>query len=214
VSALHIFDMDGTLLRGTSASIEISRHLDRLEPLRELERRWLVEEITAAQFALQMRELWHDLTPDAVAAVVLDAPWIAGIDEVCADIAARGEHSMLITMSADFFAEHLRERGIDVVCASAFPPLPFREALDPVGILQPADKVRLAEAERLAHGLAPSACVAYGDSVSDVPLFAQLQHTVAVNADPALEAIARVAYRGDDLLGAYAHGRELLEAGR
>ena len=64
MSALHIFDMDGTLLRGTSASIEISRRLDCLE--------------------------------------------------------------------------HLRERGVDVVCASHFPPLPFREAVDPAGILEGA----------------------------------------------------------------------------
>jgi hydroxymethylpyrimidine pyrophosphatase-like HAD family hydrolase len=30
VSALHVFDMDGTLLRATTASPEISRRLDQL----------------------------------------------------------------------------------------------------------------------------------------------------------------------------------------
>ena len=55
--------------------------------------------------------------------------------------------------------------------------------------------------------------MAYGDSLSDVPLFAELGNTVAVNADATLEAIARVVYRGDTLLDAYAHGRALLEAG-
>jgi hypothetical protein len=46
---------------------------------------------------------------------------------------------MLITMSPDFFANHLLSLGIDVVRASTFPPLPFRAAVDP-GILTPADK--------------------------------------------------------------------------
>jgi phosphoserine phosphatase len=214
VSALHIFDMDGTLLRGTSASIEISRRLDCLEHLHELERRWAVEEITAAEFALEIRELWHELTPEAVASAALEAPWIVGIDVVWADIEQRGEYSMLITMSPDFFAEHLRERGVHVVCASTFPPLPFRGPVEPAGILNPIDKVRLAEEERRARGLPRSACVAYGDSLSDVPLFSEFANTVAVNADPSLESIARVAYRGEDLTGAYAHGRALLEAGR
>lgn len=117
---------------------------------------------------------------------------------------------MLITMSPDFFANHLHTRGLDVVCASAFPPLPFRAPVDPAGILNPADKVRLADAQRQARGLSRDACVAYGDSVSDVPLFEELDNTVAVNADPALEALARVAYRGETLLEAYAHGRALL----
>jgi len=211
VTALHVFDMDGTLLRGTSAAIEISRRIDRLEPLAELERGFAAEEISAADFAMATRSLWADLTAELVAEVVADAPWIEGIDDVCRDIAARGERSMLITMSPNFFAEHLAVRGIDVVRASSWPPLPFAAPIDPAGILSPADKVRLAEEERAAHGLDRSACVAYGDSMSDIPLFAVLENTVAVNADPAVEQAARVAYRGEDLREAYAQGRELLD---
>ena len=211
MSALHIFDMDGTLLRNSTASIEISRRLGCLAPLQELERRFAAAEISSLDVAMQVRMLWHELTPDVVAAVARQAPWIEGIEEVCADIAARGEHSMLITMSPDFFANHLRGLGVDVVRASTFPPLPFTADVDPELILTPADKVRLAELQRSALELAHTACVAYGDSFTDVPLFAELQNTVAVNATEALEAAAAVAYRGDDLREAYAHGRALLE---
>jgi phosphoserine phosphatase len=210
MSALHVFDMDGTLLRGTSAAIEISRRVGRLEPLAELERGFAAEEISAAEFAFATRELWHDLTEELVAEVIADAPWIEGIEDVCRDIAGRGERSMLITMSPNFFADHLAARGIDVVRASRWPPLPFAGSIDPAGILSPVDKVRLAEEERTTHGLPRSACVAYGDSMSDLPLFAILENTVAVNADSELERAARVAYRGEDLREAYAHGRALL----
>ena len=210
--ALHVFDMDGTLLRGTTAAIEISRRIGHLEPLAELERRFATEEISAPDFAVETHALWADLTTELVAEVVAGAPWIDGIDDVCADIGERGERSMLITMSPNFFAEHLGVRGIDVVCASRWPAPPFAAPIDPAGILSPADKVRLTEAERAAHGLPRDACVAYGDSMSDLPLFAVLQNTVAVNADPALERAARVAYRGEDLRGAYAYGRAMLDA--
>ena len=211
MTALHIFDMDGTLLRGTSAPIEVSRRLGRLEPLEELERGFATEEITAAEFAVAVHALWEDLTVELVAEIFADAPWIDGIDEVCEDIAARGERSMLITMSPNFFADHLGARGIDVIHAAGFPPLPLVEPVDPARVLNPADKVRLAEAERLALNLPQSACVAYGDSMSDLPLFAVLENTVAVNADARLEQAARVAYHGNDLREAYAQGRTLLQ---
>lgn len=210
MSALHVFDMDGTLLRGTTASLEISRRLGQLDELTDLEHRFATGVIPAAGFALEVRELWADLDPDLVADVTAGAPWIEGIAEVCADIQERGETSMLITLSPDFFARHLRTLGIDVVHASRFPPPPFAEPVDPAGILDPADKVRLTETERVARDLPVDACVAYGDSMSDEPLFDHLRNTVAVNARPALEAVARVAYRGDDLREAYALGRSLL----
>ncbi len=212
MTALHVFDMDGTLLRGTTAAIEISRRIGHLEPMAELERAFAAEEISPSDFAVEMRELWAELTAELVAEVVAEAPWIDGIEDVCADIAQRGERSMLVTMSPDFFAEHLGERGIDVVRASQWPAPPFAAPIDPAGILSPADKVRLTEAERTAQGLPRSACVAYGDSMSDLPLFALLENTVAVNADAALERAARLAYRGVDLRVAYAHGRALLDA--
>jgi phosphoserine phosphatase len=214
MSALHVFDMDGTLLRGTTASIELSRRLDRLEPLAALEAGFAAERISAAEFAAEMRALWTELSPELVAEVVSASPWIDGISAVCGDIADRGERSMLITMSPNFFAEHLLDFGIDVVAASQFPGLPFAEPIDPTGILEPADKVRLAEAERVAHGLMPHQCVAYGDSMSDLPLFGVLENTVAVNADEGLEQVAAVAYRGESLLEAYAIARELLDRPR
>jgi phosphoserine phosphatase len=208
--ALHVFDMDGTLLRGTTASIELSRRLDRLAPLADLEAGFAAERISAAEFAMEMRALWAELSPELVAEVVSASPWIDGITDVCSDIAQRGERSMLITMSPGFFAEHLLEFGIDVVAASRFPALPFTQAVDPAGILEPADKVRLAEQERIAHGLTRSDCVAYGDSMSDLPLFGVLENTVAVNGDEGLERVAAVAYRGGNLREAYALGRDLL----
>jgi phosphoserine phosphatase len=212
MTALHVFDMDGTLLRGTTAAIEISRRVGRLDRLEELERGFAAEEISAADFAVETHALWVELTAKLVAEVVAEAPWIDGIEDVCSDIAERGERSMLITMSPDFFAQHLGDRGIDVIRASRWPAPPFAAAIDPAGILSPADKVRLTEAERAEQGLPRSACVAYGDSMSDLPLFGVLQNTVAVNADATLERAARVAYRGEDLREAYAHGRALLDA--
>jgi phosphoserine phosphatase len=207
---LHVFDMDGTLLKGTTASLQIARHLGCVEDLADLEARFAAGGIDTRSFAAAIHELWGSLTQQAVADVVGTSPWLNGIAEVCADIRQRGERSVVITMSPDFFARHLLEFGFDDVAASVFPALPFREALDPAGILTPGDKVRIVEEMRERHGLPLSRCVAYGDSMSDAPLFRQLAKTVAVNADHHLAELAALSYRGDDLTDAYALGRALL----
>lgn len=202
--------MDGTLLVGTTASLQIARHLGCTQDLASLEARFAAGKLDTRGFAAAIVQLWGSLTQQAVADVAGASPWLNGIREVCADIRKRGERSVVITMSPDFFAWQLLEFGFDDVAASRFPALPFREPLDPAGILTPADKVRIATEMRARHGLPLSRCVAYGDSMSDAPLFRRLTKTVAVNADHHLAELATLSYRGDDLAGAYQLGRSLL----
>ncbi|GAA4144108.1 HAD-IB family phosphatase [Actinomadura keratinilytica] len=210
MSILHIFDMDGTLLAGSTAGLELARRLGTLPQLKELEARFAAGTLDTRGFAAALHRLWRDLTPDAVAAAYAAAPWIDGIADVCADIRARGEHSAVITMSPDFFARHLLDLGFDDVLASRFPPPPFTAPLDPDAILTPDDKVRLTEDLRRRHGLPRTRCVAYGDSMSDAPLFRHLTHTVAVNADHHLSDLASIDYRGSNLTEAYTLARTLL----
>src|SRR5450756_1119589 len=210
---LHVFDMDGTLLRGTTASLQIARHLGCDEELAALEARFAAGKVDTRGFSAAIHRLWLSLTPQDVADVVLGSPWLSGINEVCADIRRRGERSVVITMSPDFFARHLLEFGFDDVVASRFPALPFREPLDPAGILTPGDKVPIVAELCERYSLPRSRCVAYGDSMSDAPLFRELANTVAVNADHHLAELAALSYRGGDLAEAYALGRELLAEG-
>lgn len=202
--------MDGTLLRGTTASLQIAQYLGCAGDLAGLEARFAASEIGTWDFAAAIHRLWRSLTGPDVAEVFGVCPWLGGIPGVCADMRERGERSVVITMSPDFFARHLLALGFDEVVASRFPALPFREPLDPGGILTPADKVRIVEELCERDGLPRSRCVAYGDSMSDAPLFRRLTKTVAVNADHHLVELAAVSYCGDDLAGAYALGRVLL----
>ncbi|MFI0446031.1 HAD family hydrolase [Actinomadura sp. 6N118] len=211
MSNLHIFDMDGTLLAGSTANLEVARQLGTLPELHALEARFADGTLDTRGFSAAIHALWRTLTPAQVAAAYTAGPWLNGIADVAADIRRRGERSAVITMSPDFFARHLLDLGFDEVVASRFPPLPFTAPLDPAGILTPADKVRIADDLRTRYGLTRAQCVAYGDSVSDGPLFRHLTHTVAVNADHHLAGIAAADYRGNDLTQAYRLGRSLLD---
>jgi phosphoserine phosphatase len=210
VGILHVFDMDGTLLRGSSASYQVAQALGNVDDLIALETQLAAGEVDSPGFAVAVHRMWLNLTPALVATAFAASPWLTGIREVCADIRRRGEWSAVITLSPDFFASLLLDLGFDEVVASRFPALPFTEPIDPAGILNPIDKVRIVDQLRARYGLSRSCCVAYGDSMSDVPLFRQLTATIAVNADEHLDGIAAMSYHGGDLTEAYALARTLI----
>ena len=202
VSRLHVFDMDGTLLRSTS-SLEIARALGRLPDLLALERSFAAGTVSTYEFALAAHAMYANLTGAAVAGIFAASPWIGGIARVLADIRARGEFSAVVTMSPNFFADLLAGFGVDEVYASRFPPLPLREQPDRSAILNPVDKVAIVDRVLARRGLGWDRCVAYGDSMSDLPLFQRLRYTVAVNASHDLRSAALLSVDGDDLWEIY-----------
>lgn len=210
MTALHVFDMDGTLLRG-SASRQIGAAHGSEDEVAVLERRFATRDIDVRQFAEAVHGLWQGLDAATVASAFATGAWLNGIAEVCADIRDRGEYSAVITLSPDFFAERLGAYGFDTVTASRFPALPFAQPVDPAAILTPEHKVEVVAGLLGRYGLDPARCVAYGDSMSDAPLFRYLTATVAVNADEHLAGLAVAEYRGSDIAAAYRLGRAQLD---
>ncbi|MER7947352.1 haloacid dehalogenase-like hydrolase [Streptomyces sp. NPDC096079] len=200
---LHLFDLDGTLIRGSAAAVEISRQLGLVEEITALEEGFL-RGLTPDEFAVQARELWSALTQEQVATAFEGAPWLGGIREVWADIRARGDRCAVISLSPDFFVERLLDWGADSTHGSLWPAVPFAEPIHRPGILNAHAKVRIARELCAGYGVDLADCVAYGDSMSDAELFAIVPESVAVNADHHLAGLARHSYSGGDLREAYA----------
>jgi phosphoserine phosphatase len=203
MARLHLFDLDGTLLYGSAAPVEISRQLGLVEEICELERAFAARRIGPPQFAVRVRALWAGLTEAHVAAAFQGAPWLAGIREVWADIRSNGGHCAVISLSPAFFVERLVDWGADAAYGSRFPAVPFREPVDPEGILSAAAKVTIADELCARFGVSQADCVAYGDSMSDAELFGAVPVSVAVNADHHLNGRATYGYSGRDLREAY-----------
>ncbi|MEU1376827.1 haloacid dehalogenase-like hydrolase [Streptomyces triculaminicus] len=204
MSRLHLFDLDGTLIHGSAAAVEISRQLGLETEIGELEKAFAAGELTPPRFAELAVELWGELTEPQVAAAFEGAPWLAGIRDVWREIRARGERCAVISLSPGFFVERLLDWGADAAHGSRWPAVPFRDPVDPAGILDASAKVRIADELCERYGLGRADCVAYGDSMSDARLFAVVPVSVAVNADHHVRDIASHAYGGRDLREAYA----------
>jgi phosphoserine phosphatase len=209
VTALHLFDMDGTLLRGSSASLEIGRRIGRLADIEELETASASGRIDNIGFARACHPIWQTISDSDIDAAFHSSPWLEGVAEVWADIAARGEHSAVISMSPLFFVRRLLGWGVGTAHAT---DIAIGGPLDPTAVLTTESKVTVARGLLARHGLTTADCVAYGDSRSDMELFRALRHTVAVNGDAQIRALASVTYDGTDLRAAYRRGRALLAA--
>lgn len=208
---LHVFDMDGTLLRST-ATIEIARQMGRLEAGLEIERLWFEGNISDTDFWSSLLGICQDGTTADFDAAFRNAPWMNGIAETFSDIRSRGETVIVISQSPTFFVQRLQLWGAHETYGSAVEP---GTPLSDSATLMPETKVAITEAALAARSLGANDCVIYGDSSSDVGLFTTFSRTVAVNPTPTLGALAATQYVGTDIREAYAMGRQLIgTAGR
>jgi phosphoserine phosphatase len=103
--------------------------------------------------------------------------------------------SCLITSSPYFFACHFHSFGFDHILASK--PFDLKEVkFFPERVLHPKDKPIQAQNLCQQLGLNFEDSVAFGDSISDVPLFQALTHTVSVNGDAHIKDWAKHHYKG------------------
>ncbi|MEV5913023.1 HAD family hydrolase [Streptomyces chartreusis] len=203
MARLHLFDLDGTLLRGTSAPVEISRQLGLEVETVALDREVSAGLIGPPEYAQRVHALWADLTEVHVAAAFAGAPWMTRIREVWAEIRGQGDYCAVISLSPSFFVERLTGWGAHAAYGSRFPAVPFTEPVDPAGVLSAEAKVRIADLLCAEFRVTRAECVAYGDSGSDKALFGAVPVSVAVNADHHLADLATHTYMGMDLWEAY-----------
>jgi phosphoserine phosphatase len=208
---IHFFDMDGTLLPGTSACTEIARHAGCLEELGRLERHFAAGELTTIEFARAISTLWNPGDVDLLDRAFADSPKIGGIGEVLDRIHGRGDLAHLITLSPRYFAERFRSLGFDEISGSEL-PLVRGAFVDPSLVLKPEDKATIAVRACTAWGRRLDTCVAYGDSSSDRHLFAAVGLAVGVNASRSVAELCDLCVETDDLVDVFVAAEERMDA--
>ena len=108
------FDLDGTLLPGTSVSRVTAEWLGRHGALDELEDRYAAGEISNAEIATTSAGWFAGRTPQDVAAALERAPWIAGIQETVAALRAAGTYVVLATVTWRFVAAMVGDSRSDL----------------------------------------------------------------------------------------------------
>jgi phosphoserine phosphatase len=197
---LAFFDLDGTLLRGTSVSVVLARWLGRDGELDELERAYRAGRISNREIAETSAPWFRGTTIEQVAEVLAGSTWIDGIDETVDALRGAGTIPVLATVTWEFAARAVAERyGFAAFCGTRMG--------DDAGVLSGAvaehfDAEHKAEFVRACcaeHQVDPRDAAAIGDSRSDLPMFGCVGFAVALNADAQARAAAGAHVDTDDL---------------
>jgi phosphoserine phosphatase len=200
-----VFDLDGTLLRGTTVSLLLAQWLGQTSAITELERAFHAHEISNSVVAdtsagwlagKSVAEAWR---------VLEDGSWIDGMTETFQVLTTAGVSLLLGTITWSFAAEMLRERY-------GFQAASGTEMQAPDGVLSGVvsryfdehDKLRFVEDWCAQNGYSMSQVAAIGDSRSDVPLFHRAGMAIALNATPDARAVATHVLDTEDLRDALA----------
>jgi phosphoserine phosphatase len=195
-----VFDLDGTLLRGTTVSLLLAEWLGQSPAVAELERAFRAGEISNRVVADTQAAWLGGRTTTEVANVLTAGPWIDGMAQTLNALCDAGVHVLLGTITWSFAAEILRRQyGFSAVSGT--------EMLEVNGVLAGSvsryfdehDKLRFVESWCAERGYAIADVAAIGDSRSDVPLFRRAGLSIALNATTDARAVATHHLDTDDL---------------
>jgi len=202
---LACFDLDGTLVRGTSVSQHLADRVGSSEEMAELERRYTAGEISNSVVAEQQARAYAGMPISEIVAMLADIPCIEGIDTTIAALRERGIESLLCTVTWTFAAREFGRRhgfaavsGTEIALEDGVPTGAIDRHFDEW------DKLAFVESYCEENSISLSECIAIGDSRSDLPLFQAVGFSVALNATAEARAAATVVLDTEtlvDLLG-------------
>lgn len=201
-----VFDLDGTLLRGTSVLRLLAGHLGYADEVAELDRAISAGEISSQVIADRSAAWFAGASTGDLDTVLARGPWIGGIAETLDALAAQGTQVLLATITWRFAADLLGERhGFAAVSGTE-----LSMTGDVLGgvvtrYFDEHDKVRFVEAWCAEAGFTLDQVAAVGDSRSDVPLFGRVGRAIALNATPDARHAAHRVLDTDDLRDVLAH---------
>ena len=110
-----VFDLDGTLLLGTSVSRMLAQWLGRTREIAALERAFDAREITSRVIAERSAPWFAGQHTTEIWRALEDGPWIAGMTETFQALTDSGASIVLGTITWRFAAEMLREHGFAAI---------------------------------------------------------------------------------------------------
>ncbi|MDX6719541.1 MAG: phosphoserine phosphatase [Solirubrobacteraceae bacterium] len=193
------FDLDGTLLRETSAAQLLARAYDDVA-FADFEASYRVGRISNAEVASRSALYLAGHGIAEVAGILEGGSWIKGIDDVMTALSRSQIVPVLATVSWDFVAEIVAHRyGFEAWCGT-----PMRRRGDTLtgdygAVLEADDKALFVARFCARRGMALEDVAAVGDSRSDVAMFERVGYSIALNADAQARAVASVSCETDDL---------------
>ncbi|MFE4635670.1 HAD family hydrolase [Streptomyces sp. NPDC056773] len=209
------FDVDGTLVPGTSSSVFLAGFLGHRDELAEAEDGYASGALDNRQVSELDAAGWAGVPEEQVLSWLDGLPLVSGISETVAWCWSNGLVPVLATLAWSPVGSYLADRfGFHSFSGPRLETAGGRFTGRVARHFDEYDKRDFALAQARELGLDPLSCGAVGDSRSDLPLFASVGVAVAFNASKHARTAATVAVEDNDLRGVLPHLSRLVTATR
>lgn len=194
------FDMDGTLIQGTTSNLFFAKLLNVEKEVIELEQRLKKGEVDSDTFMIVVSEIMDKLTVDYIMESFDLLPIVDGIHETLQFLRNANIVPIIVTTSNIIFAECLKERyGFERVFGTIHEVSP--EGCIGMGKTVCSSKHKIQHVRELVQSLSGtmSQVMAIGDSFSDLPLFSEVGCSIAFNYDEVLEGKADIYVKSNNI---------------
>ncbi|MER7403815.1 haloacid dehalogenase-like hydrolase [Streptomyces sp. NPDC000070] len=196
------FDVDGTLVPGTSSSVFLAGFLGHRDELALAEDAYASGDLDNRQVSELDAKGWAGVSEGQVLGWLDGLPLVSGITETVGWCQRNGLVPVLATLAWSPVGGYLTDRfGFHAFSGPRLETDGTRFTGRVARHFDEYDKRDFALAQARKLGLAPRSCGAVGDSRSDLPLFASVALSVAFNASAGARAAATVTVDGGDLRG-------------
>jgi phosphoserine phosphatase len=196
------FDVDGTLVPGTSSSTFLAGLLGHREKVAKAEDAYAAGVLDNRQVSELDAAGWAGVSQKQVLGWLDGLPLVPGIAETVAWCRKNGLVPVLATLAWSPVGSYLADRfGFHSFSGPRLETADGRFTGRVARHFDEYDKRDFALTHARNLGLDSRACGAVGDSRSDLPLFASIGLSVAFNASEAARAVATATVDDDDLRG-------------
>ncbi|MGW1030280.1 HAD family hydrolase [Streptomyces sp. NPDC002577] len=194
------FDVDGTLVSGSSSAVFLAGFLGHRDDVAKAEDAYASGDLDNRQVSEIDAKGWTGVPEEQIAGWLDGLPLVSGITETVAWCRQNGLAPMLATLAWSPVGSYLTDRfGFHAFSGPRLETTDGRFTGRVACHFDEYDKRDLALAQARELGVSPRSCGAVGDSRSDLPLFASVRLSVAFNASAAAREAATVMVDDDDL---------------
>lgn len=197
---LILFDLDGTLTRDVSATRFLFRRAGDEPFFRDLERRWMKDEIDHLSLAKQVTRRMVGWRVQDLEKSLHHIPKMIGIGQTVRTLKRRGFYVTLATLGYELSAAYFKKRfGFDEVRGTT---LQIKKGVitgKGMRIFQERQKALFLRQLSRRLGVPLSQTVVVGDSRSDREVFKIAGRRIALNQDGFLRGLADVDLKGTDM---------------
>jgi phosphoserine phosphatase len=194
------FDLDGTLVPGTSTCQHLANVFGWGQAVDEWEQEFAAGHITNRTFAERESVLYVGRSLEDVHTAMRSLPMIDGVVATTEELRRRGIVMLLTTLTWSFAAREVAQQfGFDAWTGPVMLESGGALTGEIAAHFTAADKATFVRAYCRERSVPLNTVIAVGDSYSDVPLFRVVGHSIALNATAAAREAATSVVNTTDL---------------